>query len=165
MIVHTDGSSSPHTTGRGGWAYVCLDTMDYGQGSEEDSTNMRMEMMAILMVLKDFRNHTFLTIVTDSQVVVNCWLQEWDVRWAQNGWMKGGEHRKNHELWMALSEAWTDRAGLTLVHVRGHAGDPGNELADKLAVQANMNSLPLTRGRFTQQVRSGKYDNPKRSRS
>lgn len=151
MIVYTDGSSAPHTTMRGGWAWVSPETGFFCHGSEEQTTNMRMEMMGVLHALLDHRHHVFLDIYTDSNVVIHARNKGWTRNWRAQGWMNGDEPRKNADLWKRLDAEWW-RSGLRLMHVKGHSNVAGNELADRMAGLAKIGAIPITYGTLPSQL-------------
>jgi len=80
------------------------------------------------------------TLVSDSTYVLNCFRNRWYVGWQRNGWRNS--QRKpvaNRDLWEPLIELVVpavDAGTLTLQWVKGHSGDPMNDLVDRLAVQA-----------------------------
>ena len=135
---HPDGSH----TGPGGWAWVVMHdngtVARHGAGSEPNTTNQRMELAAALAALRAFRQISELEIVSDSAYLVNCMLQRWYVKWRDRGWTtSAGKPVQSRDLWEAiLSEDERREQPATWRHVRGHAGDPGNEAADLLAVEA-----------------------------
>lgn len=129
MRLYTDGSCSPNP-GRGGYA-VILDGEPVSLGSEICTTNIRMEGMAILEALR-YANGERCEIVTDSQFWINV-ITKWAKSWEKNGY-KG---RKNVDLVKALYSEYNNE-NCTLVFTRGHAGEPGNELADSWANRARV---------------------------
>ena len=75
-------------------------------------------------------------VMSDSTYVVNCFRDKWYVRWEANGWRNA--QRKpvaNADLWRPLIELVT-KHDVTFGWVKGHGGDPMNELVDQLAVAA-----------------------------
>lgn len=131
-IFFTDGSASPNP-GPGGYAVVEGDR-PVALGSEAgDTTNIRMEGMALIAAMK-LADGEECEIHTDSEFWINV-LTKWAPGWSAKGWRKSGGAIKNLEL---VQEAYdlflTSRA--KLVWVRGHNGHAGNELADVWANKA-----------------------------
>jgi len=138
--IYTDGACSGNP-GPGGWAWaVAPDGEPYGSGGERPSTNQRMEIRAVIEALRAFRDHTnVIVIVSDSTYVVNCFRQRWWQGWLSRGW-KNSQRQPvaNRELWEDLFDELVSRgSGKTVFQwVKGHSGDPMNDLVDTLAVQA-----------------------------
>ena len=118
--IYTDGSCQGNP-GTGGWAAVINDN---GQrrsisGRMERTTNNRMEILAVIKGLEAIPEGSQVTIYTDSQYVVNTMTRGW-------------QRKANQDLWVGLDEA-VERRRVKWEWVRGHAGNPGNEEADRLA--------------------------------
>lgn len=133
-IIYTDGACSGNP-GPGGWAWAVAPSGEpHGSGGERRSTNQRMEVRAVLEALR--ANTGQLTIVSDSTYVVNCFRDGWWVRWQKNGWKNSKkEPVANTDLWKPLIELYQDRRP-AFQWVKGHSGDPMNDLVDRLAVVA-----------------------------
>jgi ribonuclease HI len=134
--IYTDGACSPNP-GPGGWGAV----LRYG-GHERDlygpdpgpTTNNRMELMAAIQALETLTRPSVVRLYTDSAYVRNGVLS-WIAKWKRNGWLTSGkEPVKNADLWLRL-EAATSRHEVEWHWVKGHAGHPDNERADRLAVR------------------------------
>ena len=138
--VFTDGACAGNP-GPGGWAWATApDGALRDSGGEARSTNQRMEIMAVLEALRSLDGP--LVIVSDSTYVVNCFRDKWWVRWKANGWRNAKkEPVANVDLWQPLIELVLAREPV-FRWVKGHAGDPMNDLVDMLAVAAS-------RGPFT----------------
>lgn len=90
--------------------------------------------MAVLEALRALDGD--LTIVSDSTYVVHCFRDEWWRRWKANGWRNAKrEPVANVDLWQPLVELY-ERRRPEFRWVKGHSGDPMNDLVDRLAVQA-----------------------------
>jgi ribonuclease HI len=76
-------------------------------------------------------------VVSDSQYVVKCFTEGWWQGWLRRGW-KNSQRQPvaNRDLWEPLIDLVRERGDITFRWVRGHTGDPMNELVDVLAVAA-----------------------------
>lgn len=136
ITYYTDGSCSPNP-GPGGFA-VIKDMQPAVLGGDRASTNIRMEGQAIIAALKD-AGGAECQIFTDSEFWINV-ITKWSLAWEKNGWKKKGGEIKNLDIVQEVCPLYrASRA--TLVWVRGHVGDPGNELADEWANKAREKHL------------------------
>ncbi|HLR29497.1 MAG TPA: ribonuclease HI [Paenalcaligenes sp.] len=131
--IWTDGACKGNP-GAGGWGAL----LKYGAhekeiyGGEDDTTNNRMELRAVIEALTLLKRSCTVTVHTDSQYVQKG-MTEWLEGWKQRGWRTASKQAvKNADLWQKLDILSTQHE-LTWKWVRGHAGDPGNERADALA--------------------------------
>lgn len=132
LTYYTDGSASPNP-GPGGYA-VILDKQPVALGSEEgETTNIRMEGFAIIAALKH-ADGAECKIYTDSEFWINV-ITKWSLAWEANGWKKKGGQIKNLDIVQEVCPLYR-ASHATLVWVRGHNGDEGNELADQWANKA-----------------------------
>jgi ribonuclease HI len=139
LEVFTDGACSGNP-GPGGWAWATApDGALRDSGGEARSTNQRMEIMAVLQALRSLDGQ--LMIVSDSTYVINGCTTWWK-KWKANGW-KNSQRKPvaNVDLWQPLIELCIARTP-RFKWVKGHSGDPMNDLVDELAVAAS-------RGPFT----------------
>lgn len=145
VTMYTDGACS---VGRGGWAWW-VDDHFWDYGAVDETTNNRMEMLAVVQGLHAMHSHRpgeRLLIVSDSAYVVNCFADQWYVRWRANGWVNSSRKPvENRDLWEKMLELYEPhRDHIAFRHCRGHgkggAGDApyvaGNHQADLLAVAA-----------------------------
>lgn len=101
-------------------------------GGERDTTNNRMELMAVIEGLKALNRACKVRVHTDSQYVQKG-ISEWIANWIRRGWKTaGGGAVKNQDLWQALAEQ-AARHEVEWHWVKGHAGHAENERADALA--------------------------------
>jgi ribonuclease HI len=131
-VVYTDGACL-RNPGPGGWAWAESESR-YASGYEPQTTNQRMELLAVVRALDANRGPVL--IVSDSTYVVNCFKQRWWSGWRQKGWRNAkGEPVANQDLWRPLIETVVDlRASeVELAWVKGHSGHPMNDLVDQLA--------------------------------
>ncbi|WP_334128122.1 ribonuclease HI [Sneathiella sp.] len=133
VVVYTDGACSGNP-GPGGWGAL----LQYkGQvkelcGGELETTNNRMEMTAAIEAIRALKRRSVVELHTDSNYLKDG-ITKWLDGWKRNGWKTAARQPvKNQDLWLALDEA-VSRHEIHWKWVRGHAGDPGNERADKLA--------------------------------
>lgn len=134
--VYTDGACLGNP-GPGGWAWAVVDDGAVGRyvsGFAELTTNQRMEINAVLDAARSLDGR--LEIVSDSTYVVHCWRDRWWEKWERNGWKNSAKKDVvNQDLWKPLVDEFkTGR--ITMRWVKGHGGDPMNDLVDKLAVAA-----------------------------
>jgi ribonuclease HI len=129
---YTDGSASPNP-GPGGYA-VILNGKPVALGSEDgDTTNIRMEGKAIIAALTHADGKEC-AIHTDSEFWINV-ITKWAPGWEAKGWKKKGGEIKNLDIVQEVYPLF-QHSKATLVWVRGHNGDEGNELADEWANKA-----------------------------
>jgi ribonuclease HI len=101
-------------------------------GGEPDTTNNRMELTAAIRALEALRERCRVDLYTDSTYVRNG-ITTWLPSWRRRGWKTADKKPvKNQDLWLALAEL-ADRHEVAWHWVRGHAGHPENERADRLA--------------------------------
>ncbi len=137
MVAWTDGACSGNGTARspGGWAVVFADGSSFS-GGEPETTNQRMELRAAIEALARVPDGAVVEVRSDSAYVINCFKQRWHAGWERNGWRNSrGDAVANRDLWEQLLKLARTRR-VTWSKVRGHAGDPRNEQADRLAVAA-----------------------------
>lgn len=131
--IYTDGACKGNP-GVGGWGALILQDDKNIElfGGENETTNNRMELMAVIMALKEMSPSEELTIYTDSTYVQKG-ISEWIKNWKLNNWRSSSKKPvKNKDLWMQLDEASYARK-INWQWVKGHAGNEGNEKADELA--------------------------------
>ncbi len=141
VILYTDGACSGNP-GPGGWAAI-LKHPATGQskrlsGGEQDTTNNRMELQAVIEGLRSLRPEKCcrVHVVSDSEYVLKG-LSEWMGNWIRHNWRRGKKPNsppvKNADLWQALHEL-TQQHEMSYEHVAGHSGHPENEECDRMAV-------------------------------
>ncbi len=130
ITIYTDGACSGNP-GPGGWGVVMMwkDKVREIQGYEENTTNNRMELMAVIKALESVKLSKSIHIYTDSQYVKKG-ITVWINTWKKNHWNNGKV--KNVDLWQVLWRL-TSKHKLEWFWVRGHSGNVYNERADKLA--------------------------------
>ena len=133
--IYTDGACKGNP-GIGGWGAIIMQDEKNIElfGGENETTNNRMELMAVIMALKEISSNLELTIYTDSTYVQKG-ISEWIKNWKVNNWRSSSKKPvKNKDLWIELDEAVGSRK-INWEWVKGHAGNEGNEKADELANQ------------------------------
>ena len=134
--IYTDGSCLKNP-GNGGWAAIINEDGDIKRvsGSEKNTTNNRMELMAPLNALKGMDPNKEIEIYTDSQYV-KLGITEWINAWLKNNWKTSKkEDVKNKDLWLELYNL-NKSLKIKRNWVKAHAGNPLNEEADSLANKA-----------------------------
>ena len=134
--MFTDGACKGNP-GIGGWGVLIKGSGASKElkGFESDTTNNRMELIAVIEGLKFVDKDAHVELVTDSKYVKNG-INEWIVNWKRNGWKTAAKKPvKNKDLWQVLDELVQKRA-IAWKWVKGHSGHPGNEKADQLANDA-----------------------------
>lgn len=110
-------------------------TREYSQACP-DTTNNRMEMMAVITGLQMLKEPCQVTVYSDSAYVVNAYNQHWVDGWKKKGWSRGKQGElKNRELWITLDEL-VQKHQVTFQKVKGHANDKWNNRADALVNMA-----------------------------
>lgn len=123
--------------GLGGWGVLIKNskTLNELKGSQQQTTNNRMELIAVIEGLKSIKKHSHIQITTDSMYVKNG-INEWINNWKKNGWRTAAKKPvKNKDLWQELDEL-VQNYSIKWLWVKGHSGHPGNERADQLANEA-----------------------------
>lgn len=136
--MFTDGACSGNP-GPGGYGTIlrCGGVEKELSGGDPDTTNNRMELMAVIVGLKALKRPCDITIYTDSQYVANGITKGWAESWRRNGWRKADKKpAQNPDLWEALLDELSKHE-YKIVWLKGHAGHPENERCDKLAVAAS----------------------------
>ena len=131
--AYTDGACRGNP-GPGGWGVVLRASGAQKEmfGGEPATTNNRMEMLAAITALESLRHPCEVRLYTDSQYVLKG-MTEWLSGWKARGWKTADRKPvKNVDLWQRLEQASAAHR-VQWVWVRGHDGNPGNELADQLA--------------------------------
>ena len=137
--IYTDGACSGNPGPGGyGWITVADDkVLHQGSGGEKDTTNNRMEMIAVIEALKLWlKTPHELTVVTDSKYVLQG-ITEWIEGWKKRNWIGSNKKPvKNQDLWKELDTLCAQRPGLKWKWVKGHSSNTWNEAVDQLAVSA-----------------------------
>lgn len=135
VTIYTDGACKGNP-GPGGWGVYLIykDKEKSLYGGEAETTNNRMELMAVIQALEALKRPCSIRLHSDSKYVLQG-ITEWIANWKKRGWKTSANKPvKNEDLWRRLDEA-IQRHQIQWVWVKGHAGEAGNERADALANQ------------------------------
>lgn len=156
VTIFADGSSplNREGSGPGGWATILRGGGRERElsGGAEETTNNRMELVAVLEGLRALRRPCLVTIVADSRYVLDG-IERWVPEWIERGYRPP---KKNADLWLLVLEA-ARRHTIAVGHVHGHTGHPENERCDELAGResAAVGSALLLLARDWEEVTSG----------
>lgn len=134
--AYTDGACRGNP-GPGGWG-VLLRFNDHEKrffGGEAETTNNRMELMAVIQALESLNRQCKVKVTSDSQYVLKG-ITEWMENWKKRGWKTAAKKPvKNIDLWKRLDTAQESHK-IEWAWIKGHSGHAENEIADELANQA-----------------------------
>ena len=139
VILYTDGACSGNP-GPGGYGAILIykGIEKEISGGELNTTNNKMEIMAVIKGLEYLKEPCDVTIYSDSAYVVNTIEKGWIYSWEKNNWIKSDKSRvKNIDLWEKMLELMKVH-NITFVKVKGHADNEYNNRCDKLAVQESL---------------------------
>lgn len=136
--LFTDGACSGNP-GPGGWGYLlrhpASGSVRERSGAEFDTTNNRMELMAVIEGLGALERPSVVDLTSDSQYVLKG-LESWMAGWKKRGWKTADKKPvKNRDLWERLDELIQTHE-VRFHWIRGHKGHAENERCDELAVRA-----------------------------
>tara|TARA_B100001750_G_C15088867_1_gene389667 strand:+ start:44 stop:499 length:456 start_codon:yes stop_codon:yes gene_type:complete len=134
--IFTDGACKGNP-GIGGWGVLIKysDISNELKGFQSETTNNRMELIAVIEGLKTIKEGANIELITDSKYVKNG-IKQWIVNWKNNGWKTASKKPvKNIDLWKELDEL-VQSFSIEWKWVKGHSGNLGNERADQLANEA-----------------------------
>lgn len=133
ITIYTDGACKGNP-GEGGWGAL----IEYNNekvklyGYEELTTNNRMEIIAAIEALRSIKVKSDIIIYTDSKYLMNG-INTWIHSWKKNNWRtSSNKDVKNVDLWKIIDELNSNHS-IEWSWVKGHSGNPGNEMADELA--------------------------------
>jgi ribonuclease HI len=140
VTIYSDGACSGNP-GPGGYGTI----LQFGDVEREMSagyartTNNRMELRAVIAGIEALKEPCEVTVVTDSQYIVNAMQQGWAEKWRANGWKRNKkEAALNPDLWGRLLDLCKNHS-VKFEWIRGHNGHPMNERCDEMAVKAIRN--------------------------
>jgi ribonuclease HI len=135
VTIYTDGACSGNP-GPGGYGVILMSGQYKKElsGGDLNTTNNRMELMAVIVGLKALKRPCNVKLYSDSQYVVNMVNQGWMEKWKRNGWMRTkSDPAKNVDLLKEL-DAQLQIHRVEMIWVKGHADNPYNNRCDELAV-------------------------------
>lgn len=134
--IFTDGACSGNP-GPGGWGAV----LRFGEktkeisGGENNTTNNRMELTAVISALEALKEPCHVILTSDSKYIIDAVTLGWAKKWRSAGWMRNKKDKAlNPDLWQRLLEL-LEVHKVDFVWVKGHAGHPENERCDQMAVE------------------------------
>ena len=134
VVLYTDGACSGNP-GAGGWASI----LSYKgkekilSGGEADTTNNRMEIMAVIMGLESIKSGNSVKVFSDSAYVVNTFNQGWMDKWLKKNWRNSDNGEvMNKDLWQRLLKAMENKT-VEYIKVKGHSDNTFNNRCDALA--------------------------------
>lgn len=133
--LYTDGACSGNP-GAGGYCAILIynGIEKIISGSEQETTNNRMELLAVIVGLKALKEPCEVEVYSDSQYVVDAFNQNWIISWQMNSWRTSSKKEvKNVELWKELLQL-TAIHKVNFIKVKGHADNENNNRCDKIAV-------------------------------
>ncbi len=134
--LYTDGACS-NNPGPGGWGAILVynGKEKVLSGGERQTTNNRMELLAVINGLEALKEPCEVELCSDSKYVIDGLSKGWAASWKMNGWIKSDKKAAlNSELWERLLEV-SKVHKLSYVWIKGHQGHPYNERCDRLAVE------------------------------
>lgn len=140
--MFTDGACSGNP-GPGGWGTILRfkGVEKELSGGEENTTNNRMELTAVIKGLEALKESCHILLTTDSKYVADGIGKGWAESWQKNGWRKADKKPAlNPDLWEKLLTLLKDHT-LEINWVKGHEGHPENERCDRLAVNESQKFL------------------------
>lgn len=139
--IYTDGACSGNP-GPGGYGTVLIynETRKELSGGFRDTTNNRMEIMAVIKGLEALKHSCKVTVYSDSKYVVDAIEKGWLYNWKKNNWIKSNKEKAlNVDLWKRMLELM-DIHQVSFEWVKGHHVNEENNRCDQLAVQASRQS-------------------------
>lgn len=134
--IYTDGACSGNP-GKGGYCAILI----YNKiekvvcGSEKETTNNKMELLAVIMGLKALKEPCEVKVYSDSQYVVGAFNENWFANWKSNGWKTADKKPvKNLDLWKELDLLLSIHK-VEFIKVKGHSDNEYNIRCDKIAVE------------------------------
>ena len=134
VTLYTDGACSGNP-GKGGYCAILMyqGAQKTISGYEENTTNNRMELIAIIEGLRALKEKCKVLLYSDSSYCLNAFTQNWIASWQANGWKTADKKPvKNVELWQELLKL-TNYHDITFIKVKGHSDNEYNNLCDRIA--------------------------------
>ncbi|AST59071.1 ribonuclease HI [Thermoanaerobacterium thermosaccharolyticum] len=132
--IYTDGACSGNP-GPGGWGAVLIynGVKKEISGYEENTTNNRMELTAVIKALSLLKRSCKINLYSDSSYLINAFNQKWIENWQKRGWLKSDKTPvENKDLWLKLLDL-SSYHDIKWIKVKGHSDNEYNNRCDKLA--------------------------------
>ena len=153
--IYTDGScrGNQFSSNVGGWSALIFENNEIVpiktlSGCKRDTTNNKMELNACINGLfyiyktKGTDSIDEIEVYTDSAYISNCFKEKWWIKWEQHNWKTSTKKDvKNKDLWQQLLKIYQDLQKVNFIHVKAHAGNKFNEMADQKAIEAIKNCI------------------------
>lgn len=137
ILIYTDGACSGNP-GPGGYGAILIykDNIKEISGAVNDTTNNKMELMAVIKALELVKGSRNIEVYSDSAYVVNSIEKGWLYSWKKNNWIKSNKEKaKNIDLWEMLIK-FMEIHNIKFIKVKGHSDNEYNNRCDKLATSA-----------------------------
>ena len=134
VTIYTDGACSGNP-GPGGWGVILMHGQNKKElsGGETDTTNNRMELLAVIRGLKTLTKPCDVELYSDSAYVINAFNQNWIENWQKNDWKTSSKSPvKNKDLWLELLSLLKVH-NVKFIKVKGHSDNQFNNRCDELA--------------------------------
>ena len=133
--IYTDGACSGNP-GPGGFCAILLfnGAEKIVSGGMEETTNNRMELVAVIEGLKQLKEPCIVNLYSDSQYVISAIKEGWLDGWVKSQWRSSSKNKiKNIDLWQALIPLLSKHK-VNFIKVKGHSDNEYNNRCDKIAV-------------------------------
>ena len=133
--IYTDGACSGNP-GKGGYCAILMynGVEKVVSGSERETTNNRMELLAVIKGLETLKEQCQVKLYSDSTYVTDAFNKNWVTDWQLRGWRTAQKKEvKNPDLWKRLLEL-TNFHQVEFIKVKGHSDNEFNNRCDKIAV-------------------------------
>ena len=134
--IYTDGACSGNP-GAGGYCAILIykGVEKIISGFEQETTNNRMELLAVIKGIKALKEKCNVNIYSDSQYVISAFNDNWIENWQKNNWRNANKKEvKNADLWLELVSL-IKMHNINFIKVKGHADNEYNNRCDKIAVE------------------------------
>ncbi len=134
VTIYTDGACTGNP-GAGGYAAILIykGTEKVVSGAEKETTNNRMELLAVINGLLALKEPCIVNLYSDSQYVIDAFNKNWISDWMSRGWKTADKKEvKNKDLWTILL-GLTNRHNVNFIKVKGHSDNEYNNRRDKIA--------------------------------
>jgi len=139
--IFTDGGCEPNPGQAGSGLAVYRDGIIselwyglYNPAGTNNTAELNALFQALLMAEKEVQNKSTVAIFCDSKYSIQC-ITQWAINWEKKGWKKPGGEIKNLDLIKPMFALYMKiRKSIQILHVNGHVGVEGNELADRMSI-------------------------------